>query len=284
MTDDFLIAFGPANTYIARAPKISRSNLNQTVSTELVTKLDESKQINFAVFPSVLVETRQGNPDEDHSSDPDPYVSYSKKGHVGDSKTSIPQENYLPDLKDWLKDRWGTGGLQVVGNGMGGWWALSSRGATKSTANLPRDVRQLLKPYNPHGKVVHLAFGTDGAYVVLFEDGHADWDLKGQYPELDAELDIRGQGELIYVSLSAYHANHFFAAFKDATVFYEFPEGAEDLDDDFVSAEALRVVVHSATAKSTSPPPPKKPSALKEFSKDVLKDVTEVEIENVIVS
>ena len=282
-TSDFLIAFGPANTYIARAPKISRTKLS-TVSTDLYSKLEESKQINFIVFPPVVVETQQGNPPDDHSSDPDPYVSYSKKGHVGDSKVSSPDDDYLPDLKAWLKDRWGTGGTQVVGDGRGGWWGLTLHGNTKFTTNLPRDVRQYLKPYNPHGKVTHLAFGAEGAYVVLFEDGHADWDLKGQYAGLDRELDTRGQGELVYVSLSPYHANHYFAAFKNATVVYEFPEGAENLDDDFVSAEALRVIVPSATAKSTAPPPPKRPSALREFSTNVMEDVTAVTIEQGIIN
>ena len=162
-TSDFLIAFGPDNTYLARAPTISRSTLR--VSLGLATKLDESKTINFIVFP-LVEESGAAAADQETI---DPYVSYSKKGHVGDSKLFTPSTDYLPALSAWLKKRWGTGGLQVVGDSHGAWWAHWSSGSTERTTNLPRDVRQLLKPYNPHESVVHLALGVNGAYVVLFE-------------------------------------------------------------------------------------------------------------------
>ncbi|KAK3702280.1 hypothetical protein LTR37_014991 [Vermiconidia calcicola] len=212
----------------------------------------------------------------------DPYVSCLKNGHIGDSKRSIPPTDYLTELKDWLKNCWGTGDLQVVGNGRGGWWSLSSSGTTTWTTTLPRDSRQLLKPYHPHGKVAHLALGVNGACVVLFEDGHVDWDLRGCYDGLDAELETRSQGDLIYASLSAYQTGLFFVAFKDATVRSELPEGAEDLDEDFVAAETLMVVVPSDTAKHTDIPVSERPSAVRTFSEEVLKGVTVKTIESAI--
>lgn len=143
-------------------------------------------------------------------------------------------------------------------------------------------MRQLLKPYHPHGKVVHLALGIHGTYVVLFDDGHVDWDLKGCYDVLDAELEARGQGELVYASLSTYKAEHFLVAFNDATVLYELPPGTDDVDEDFLAAEALRVIVPSETAKHTGLPISKTPSALRDFSTSVLKGVTENAIENTL--
>jgi hypothetical protein len=160
--------------------------------------------------------------------------------------------------------------------------------ASRICANLhtPRaltgDVRQLLKPYNPHGKVTHLAFGVQGSYVIVFEDGHIDWDLKSQYNGLDEELEARNQGDLVYVSLSAYASGVFFAAFKDATVRYELPEGMEHLDEDFLAADTLRVICPSDTAKHTGVPIQKKSSALRDFSVDVTKAVTENIVESAI--
>lgn len=307
-TSDFLIVFGPSNTYLARAPTISRSTL--LLSPDLDTKIQGSKGINFVIFPPKEPNpTRAGaedelgndNPnqdvedqDEDERADPDdieqgyadprdPYLSYSKKGHMGDSKLFVPSEDYLPTLTKWLKDRWGTGGLQVVGNGQGAWWGLSSSGSTQwTTDHLARDVRQLLKPYNPHGKVVHLALGVKGCYVVLFEDGHVDWDLHGYYNKLDAELAARTQGELVYVSLSAYTHRHFFAAFSNATVLYNFPKDADELDEDFLAVDTLRVIVPSDTVKHTANPVKKAPGATSSLLTGMAKDVTEKVIENAI--
>ena len=280
-TDDFLIAFGPDNTYLARAPNnISRSTLK--VSGDLATKIEQSKGINFVVFPpqpQTAEEKEQADADPEPS---DPYVSYSKKGHLGDSKLAIPSRNDLVELTSWLKDRWGSGGLQVVGNAHGAWWGPSSSGTTKSTTNLPREVRQYTKPYNPHGKLVHLALGVDNTYIVLFEDGHVDWDLKGQYDMLDEELTIRQQGEMVYASLSAYEPGEFFLAFKDGTVLYDFPEGADDLDEDFLVAESMRVITPSETAKHTGLPASKAPSAVADFTKGVMKDAAAKTIENAL--
>ncbi len=201
---------------------------------------------------------------------------------MGDSKLFVPSDDYMPALTTFLKGRWGSGGLQVVGDGQGAWWGLSSSGSTQWTKNLPKDVRQLLKPYNPHGKVAHLALGMYESHIVLFEDGHVDWDLKNCYQKLDMELEIRSQGELIYVSLSAYSDRHFFAAFADATVLYEFPSGCGELDDDFLSLDNLRVVIPSETAKHTAIPVSKAPSAVGEFTKKVAVGVAEKTIESAI--
>jgi hypothetical protein len=154
-SSDFFVAFGPDDTYIARAPNdIHRSTLK--ISPELAGNLDAAKAVNFIIFPpaSATFDDTSGGADDvsvsskeekasrkfslkrsrnatPASGDPsDPYVSYSKKGH---GQLSVPSGNYFPSLTDWLKERWGTGGLQVVGNGEAGWWGLSSSGTTKWT-------------------------------------------------------------------------------------------------------------------------------------------------------
>ena len=108
--------------------------------------------------------------------------------------------------------------------------------------------------------------------------------MKGCYDGLDVQLEATSQGDLIYVSLSAYKEDHFFAAFKNATVLYQFPEGAEHLDEDFLAAETLRVIVPSETAKHTGILISKRPSMMRDFSMDVVKGVTEKTIEAAILN
>lgn len=287
-TNDFLIVFGPQNTYLARAPSINRSSL--VTSPNLSAIIDDAKTISFVVFPpketpdaSATIDADDLAESADEDSLLDPYIAYAKKGILGDSKFYFPPESNYPELKDWLDHRWGTGGLQVVGNGEGGWWGLSTSGNTK-WFKLPGDVRQLLKPANPHGKVVHMALGIKGSYITVFEDGHVDWDLKGSYDRLDEHLEGRTQGELVYASLSVYRPDQFFAVFRDATAIYEFPDGSGELDEDFLAAESLRVVVESETAKHTGMPISKaeKSSALRKFSATVLTDVAEKGVEGLL--
>ncbi|KAI9835326.1 MAG: hypothetical protein M1819_002470 [Sarea resinae] len=278
---DFLVAFGPNNTYLARAPAVSRSSL--VCSPTMLDIISEAKSVAFAVFPPF--ETSVDDEGAADNSSPDPYLSYTKKAFMSDSKCYFPEEDYYPELKEWLGHRWGTGGLQVISNGKGGWWALSHSGTTK-WMGLPGDARQLLKAGNPHGKVIHMALGVKNSYIALFEDGHVDWDLKGSYDRLDEHLDTRSQGELVYVSLSVYKPDQFFCVFKDTTVIYDFPKGAEDLDEDFLDAEGLRVIVKSDTAKHTglyTEAKPSRPGTLRKISEDtaegVVEDVAEKTIE-----
>jgi len=279
-TADFLVVFGPRNTYLARAPHISRSNL--ITSPSLSTIIDDAKTVNSVVFPVV----EEPSADGEEYSVPDPYLAYVKKGLLGDSKIYSPSEAYYPELKEWLDRRWGTGGLQVIGNGKGGWWGLSNSGNTK-WVGMPGDVRQLLKPGNPHGKVVHMALGVKNSYITAFEDGHVDWDLKGCYDRLDEQLEARASGELVYVSLSVYEEDQFFCVFKDATIIYDFPKGSDELNEDFLDVEGLRVMVQSDTAKHTgdnaaTATKAAKPGMLRSFSEDVLKSVAESEAESEI--
>lgn len=177
-------------------------------------------------------------------------------------------------------------GIQVVADNKGGWWGLSKTG-NMSFKSLPGDVRQLVKPSHPNGKVKHMALGVEGAYVVVFEDGHIVWDLKGTNDRLDAQLEERSGGEVLYVSLSPYRPGIFFAAFTDGTIMYDFPKDVDgssmwkDLDEKYLEFDGLRVITSSESLKSSAVTP-KKPSALRQFSEDVVTDVAKQEIESLM--
>jgi hypothetical protein len=97
-----------------------------------------------------------------------------------------------------------------------------------------------------------MALGVQGSYVVIYLTGHMQWDLKGSYDRLDGYLDKVNVGELLYVSLSPYHEDRFFAAYKDASVLYSFDESWTTLDQAFLHCNELGVVIDSDTMKHTS--------------------------------
>ncbi|OJJ46847.1 hypothetical protein ASPZODRAFT_166136 [Penicilliopsis zonata CBS 506.65] len=272
--EDFLVVFGPRDTYLVRTPGV---DLRWTlpVSSKLQDILTSAKEVSFVAYPSLL--------DVEASELPDPVVAYVKKGLLGDSKFHLPEDNE-PVLKEWLHKRWNnTVGIQVISSN-GAWWAQSSSGTT-AFQSLPGDVRQLVKPNHPHGKVVHLAMGVQGAYIAVFDDGHCIWDLKGGYGRLDAHLDTRLSGELLYASLSPFDAGAFFAVFHNDTVIYDWPEGEEkrwsEIDGCFLEFDGLRVLTPSETLKF-SVATPKRPGALRQWTGQVLKDVATQDIESVL--
>lgn len=98
-----------------------------------------------------------------------------------------------------------------------------------------------------------MALGVHGSYVAVYTTGQVQWDLKGAYDRLDGYLDKVTPGELLYVSLSPYQENRFFAAYSDASVLYEFDEGWTALEQAFLQCNELGVVLDSETVKHTSP-------------------------------
>ncbi len=140
---------------------------------------------------------------------------------------------------------------------------------------LPTAVRQLVKPTYPHGAITHMALGVNDSYVVVFKDGHVQWDLKGMYDMLDAYLQIYKSGDIAYVSLSPYQENRFFIAFKDSTVLYEFDQSWTKLDEAFLECDDLRVIIDSETVRHTNPSSVQKRSTLKNLAMGVVTSAVE---------
>lgn len=125
--EDFLVAFGPNDTYLARAPGgILQSSL--VCSPELQKNIAQAKAFDFAIFPALSAETATSGSNEDastntidtvsgpeivtlitsHKNDPDPYLGWTKKDMMSSHKLYQPPEKYYPELGEWLDHRYPT--------------------------------------------------------------------------------------------------------------------------------------------------------------------------------
>lgn len=308
-TADYLVVFGPNDTYLAKTPGgILQSSL--VCSPALQKNIADAKSFDFVIFPPQESEDHVGTsgndatgeissttPSDDKDSSvevvtlltgqiasPDPYIGYTRKGVLGDHKLYQPPEKYYPELDEWLSHRWGHD-LQVVSNMRGCWWAVSPSSGNMKWCNLLPPVRQVVKSNYIHGPVRHMALGVNDAYVIVFKDGHAQWDLKNSYNHLNDYLEggWLTQGNIVYASLSPYQADRFFIAFNDATVLYSFDPSWTTLNEALLENDELRVIVDSDTVRHTNPAAIKpKGGVAKGIAVDVTKNVLSTVIDQAL--
>jgi hypothetical protein len=235
----YCFTFGPGDSYVALLGDLWSYSPN--VSDALMKILNNTDLVHFLVFPTAT----------EYASVAEVYVAYEKKIAIKSTRFEGPETDLCDGLKEWVHScSRGPQGMQVVGNGKGGWWSSELTGLTKWN-DLPLDMIQHLKPGNPHGSVVHVALGINDSYLVRFENGHVIWDLKGCYDTLNERLEGVRTGELFYVSLNPYGREQFFCMFTDRTTIYSFPTGHawEALSLKILQADALRVEIRSDTLK-----------------------------------
>lgn len=243
-----LFAFGPGDTYVTSLPNLTKASPN--LPDRVTEPIKAAKTLNFVVFPPSSSTSTSTN-------DVDAYVGHAATGVFGSAKMNAPSSPFCPGLQEWVKERYhGSKDMCVVGDGHGGWWGTSHTKKQK-WANLSASVMQFLKPGNPHGAVRTLALGVEESYVVVFEDGHVDWDLRGRYDVLDRMLEGKYDGEVGYVALDPYRAGRFFAVFTDMTALYVFGETEmwNALEEEMLLIEGLRFISQSPTAKMSAAKP-----------------------------
>ncbi|KAJ7667259.1 hypothetical protein B0H17DRAFT_1210339 [Mycena rosella] len=96
-----------------------------------------------------------------------------------------------------------------------------------SWQNLPpaleEDIHNCIKTRRP----TTVALGVQGSYVVLYNDGTVTFDLRGQYPLVEAL--IRNTSEtsrrrgVMYVALNPHAAGQYYAVYADATASWNLP-------------------------------------------------------------
>jgi hypothetical protein len=200
------------------------------------TSLDSSNSALVAISPSI-----------------DAYIGHITTSFFGSAQLHAPSLPFCPGLEEWITNRHnGVKNMEVVGNGHGGWWGCSYSGKQQWNG-LSNQLVQCLKPGNPHGEVEAVALGVRDSYVVVFEDQHLEWDLKGSYDKLDKKLGEMHGEELYYVSLNPYCAGQFFVVFSDMTASYAFAETDvyHALEKEMLQVARLRFVVESPTAKES---------------------------------
>lgn len=248
-TADFLLAFGPGDTFVICLENTVRCSPNIAATAHEI--LQNRKKLHWVAFSEPEAGITKA----------DPYICYVKSGHFHFSPAIyIPASgSKLEQLDDLLndKDYKNSEEVQLVTNGKGGFW---SRFGTKKTLsrNIPNAPLQFLKAGNPHGWPVHAAFGVEDSFVFVYGDGHVDWDLKSSYNALDKVLlqRLTKPKELLFVALNPFAADQFFCAFSDHSVTYSFPSGEvwKEVDEFISSGTSLRVISDSPTLRSLANP------------------------------
>lgn len=255
-TFNSFFVFGPSQTFIAVLPGLRAQGGNFSTDLGNVIDNENSKSLSFVVF----VGGQANHDDSTNGTASQAYVGYHKKhGLMGAGRLYCPPEKALtlPNLEEWIKkqdDK--TEGMQVVCNGIGGYWARSSKGIRRQE-HLSSETWQWMKEGNPHGNEIVVALGINDSYIIGYENGHTVWDLKGAYDTLDAKLSqILGQGQstgLMYASLNPYHEDEYFCTFKDSSCIYKFPDSNtfRDVEQKLLFDCSLRVVIDSPTLRSS---------------------------------
>ena len=92
------------------------------------------------------------------------------------------------------------------------------------------------------------------SYIIVYEDKHVTWDLKGCYEGLDKRLSqvLATSTKLFYVALNPYH-DEYFCEFDDWSCTFNFP-GTEDFKivENLIFESNLRVIVDSETLRQST--------------------------------
>jgi hypothetical protein len=273
-------AFGPSQSFVAWDFVYSTSsNLSNELSTLLAA--ENVKNLNFVVL--------LGGPNGGNATTiTQAYIGYHKKhglktsGLLYSPSVSTAKSD---TLEEWIKNQdKKTEGVQVVYNGKGGFWARVERDGKPKVfdENLSIETKQWLKKTNPHGAFpTCVALGIKDSYVIVYEDEHVTWDLKGCYETLDKILSqtLATNTKLLYLSLNPYHEDEYFCHFVGGSCTYRFPDTEEfrNLDNLFKQSD-LQVIIESPTLKHSTDPvvvPDSKPKDTAKAKDGAVKTVVE---------
>jgi hypothetical protein len=250
---NIFFTFGPSQSFVAYIPGIYQASTNFSPEITAILDPENVKFLNFVAFPNTPT-TGQVT---------DAYIGYHKKHGfktAGVLFTPSPPSN-LTIFEEWIKSlEKKTEGVKVVSNSNGIWASVECKKAVKWLPyNLPLEARQWLKKTGTqeHGLCpTCVALGKGDTYVIVWEDGHVVWDLKGLYNSLDQRLTrtLSTSTKLSYLSLDPYAEESYFCMFDDFSCAFQFPE-TEDfkaLEKLILDRDPMRVIIDSPTLRQSS--------------------------------
>lgn len=125
--------------------------------------------------------------------------------------------NY-PDLSNWLKTIPNASRDAFITFGPGlAYFACAPRYGS-IWAGIPIDMSaEVQRAYETPNLV---SLGMNGAWFVMWPDGHYAWKFYGSYSALDKILNAAEENSIVYLTISPYNKHQFFVVFKDQTVKY----------------------------------------------------------------
>ncbi|UPX13526.1 uncharacterized protein EKO05_0004032 [Ascochyta rabiei] len=154
---------------------------------------------------------------------PEPLWYVGCKVLSGEDKLFYSQtyfEQTYPDLSRWTKTLPDASRTCFVTFGLKLSYFASALGHGSIWAGIPSELEdQVRKSFETPSCV---SLGAHGAWFVLWPDGHRSWNFYGYYKALDKALTEAAPASVSYVAISPYNKHHYFVAFRDQSIKYDF--------------------------------------------------------------
>ncbi|KAF2643403.1 hypothetical protein P280DRAFT_547554 [Massarina eburnea CBS 473.64] len=220
--------FGPHNSFFFDCPKIWKfHNIPQTLRQLFNSSMSPAWRV---AQPFCLALAPQNNT-------PEAIWYIGCKVLSGEEKIFYSQgffDQHYPDLSQWSKTIPNAPRSCFVTFGTGHSYFASAPGRGSVWAGIPGELSdKIQKAYDTPCCV---ALGSHSSWFVMWPDGHYSWKFHGHYNDLNKILDTESRS-VSYLALSPYNKEHYFVAFRDRTIKYNFtgapPEWMQQMQEVF---------------------------------------------------
>ncbi|PVI00201.1 hypothetical protein DM02DRAFT_614544 [Periconia macrospinosa] len=211
---EITFVFGPHNSFFFDSPKIWKyHNLPQTLRQLFNSSMSPSWRI---AQPYYIALAPQHNT-------PEPIWYTGCKVLDGEDKIFYSHnvfDQHYPELSGWTKSIPNAPRSCFVTFGTDHSYFASAPGRGSIWAGIPSELSdKIQKAYDTPCCV---ALGSNSAWFVLWPDGYCSWKFYGNYSDLDQILASAQPRSVSYLALSPYNKQHYFVAFRDRTIQYNF--------------------------------------------------------------
>ncbi|KAF1975474.1 hypothetical protein BU23DRAFT_552431 [Bimuria novae-zelandiae CBS 107.79] len=206
--------FGPNNSFFFDCPKTWKFHnipptLRQLFNSSMTPSWRIAQPFCMALAPQI--------------NSPEPVWYVGCKVLAGEEKILYSQNvfdiNY-PDLSRWTKTIPNAPRSCYVTFGQGYSYFASAPGRGSVWAAIPSELSD--KVQKAYDTPCCVALGMNNAWFVLWPDGYYSWKFYGGYNGLDKILTEAEPRSVSYLAISPYNRDHYFVAFKNRTIQYNF--------------------------------------------------------------
>jgi len=142
----------------------------------------------------------------------------------GEDKLFYSQTHFeacYADLAKWTKSMPNAPRLSFVTFGPNLSYFACAPGHGSIWAGIPSELEDKVRK-NSSDTPSCVGLGKHNAWVVVYPSGHMSWNMQGHYTGLEQILKETTAGAVEYVAISPYHKEHYFIAFRDKSIKYNF--------------------------------------------------------------
>ncbi|EOA81637.1 uncharacterized protein SETTUDRAFT_35466 [Exserohilum turcica Et28A] len=196
-----------------------------------------------------------------HINTPDPVWYVGCKTLDGEDKQFYAQTYFdinYPGLAQWTKSFPNAARSCFVTFGQNLSYFACAPGRGSIWAGIHPEFENKLR--TSHDTPVCVSLGVQNAWFAMYPDRRLTWNFYGHYETLNKILMEAAPGAITYLAISPYHKDHFFVAFHDGSVKYNFqggpPQWTSLMNEVFALWDAQRAQQQVNILPSFQPPVP----------------------------